>query len=235
MGLGIDWVVIGFTLALGGLWYAVSHKDSELEQWLEYGPFGTDQPNEAKGYLLSEPERAYRQLLALCSPLKLLRRDPRQLLDQQHLPEEERIFLTRHQDRVAVIELRSSALPLFKDPVEALNVHPGNKSWKQELETNHYRAIEPLWTYGNPAQGWLRFYFEPCRTHTLGGRGGEHTRPVEVLLAKARLQGEELLIPAGALEQPLRLPVSALLSPPDFDTPKPDEDSHYWTALEADA
>jgi hypothetical protein len=39
---------------------------------------------------------------------------------------------------------------------------------------------------------------------------------------------------AGELEQPLRLPVNALLSP-DFDTPKPDEDSHYWTALEADA
>jgi hypothetical protein len=152
-----------------------------------------------------------------------------------NLPESERIFLTLHQDRVAVIELRSSALPLFKDPVEALNVHSGNKSWKHELETNHYRAIQPLWTYGNPAQGWLRFYFEPCRTHTLGGRGGEHTRPGEVLLAKARLQAEELLIPAGALEQPLRLQVSSLLSPPDFDTPKPDEDSHYWTALEADA
>ncbi|MFT6917013.1 MAG: hypothetical protein ACJAWL_003364 [Motiliproteus sp.] len=233
MGLGIDWVVIGIMVALA---YAVSHKDSELEQWLEYGPFGTDQPNAAKRYLLSEPERAYRQLLALCSPLQLLRRDPRQLYDQQEgQSEEERIFLTRHQDRVAVIELRSSALPLFKDPVEALNVHPGNKSWKQELETNRYRAIQPLWTYGNPAQGWLRFYFEPCRTHTLGGRGGEHTRPVEVLLAKARLQAEELLIPAGALEQPLPLPVRSLLSPPDVDTPKPDEDSHYWTALEADA
>jgi hypothetical protein len=232
MGLGIDWVVIGFTLALGGLAYAVTHTDSELEQWLEYGPFGTDQPNEAKRYLLSQPERAYRQLLALCSPLKLLRRDPRQLLDQQEgQSEEERIFLTRHQDRVAVIELRSSALPLFKDPVEALNV----RFWKQELETDRYRAIEPLWTYGNPAQGWVRFYFEPCRTHTWGGRGGEHTRPVEVLLAKARLQGEELLIPAGALEQPLRLQVSSLLSPLDVDTPKPDEDSHYWTALEADA
>ncbi|MFT6917021.1 MAG: hypothetical protein ACJAWL_003372 [Motiliproteus sp.] len=227
----IGWVVIGFTLALGGLAYAVTHTDSELEQWLEYGPFGTDQPNAAKRYLLSEPELAYRQLLALCSPLQLLRRDPRQLLDQQYLPEEERIFLTRFQDRVAVIELRSSALPLFKDPVEALNV----RFWKQELATDRYRAIQPLWTYGNPAQGWVRFYFEPCRTHTWGGRGGEYRQAVEVLLAKARLQAEELLIPAGALEQPLRLPVSSLLSPPDVDTPKPDEDSHYWTALEADA